>query len=228
MSDVTGNDTLTFANDKVDLDVFNQATVGFQITGTWVGTITWTASIDGTNFFAVTPLGSDALTTTTNTTIWFNVNGCARIKMVMTAFTSGTAVVNYVANAQAIAQGLPTIGGGDTTSTLSNFSVLAAGSNNATAIKATPGNIYSIEITNTSAAIKYVKFYNKATAPVPGSDNALLIRRYGIPATSNLVVNSPKGIPFTTGIGFATVTGTSDTDNTAVTAADLMINVTFR
>lgn len=227
MSDFTGNDSLTFVNDKVDLDVFDKATVGFQITGTWVGTITWTASIDGTNFFAVTPFGTDTLTTTGNANVWFNVVALTRLKMTMTAYTSGTAVINYVADDE-ILTGLPTLGGGDSVSTAQTFSVLAAGSNNATVLKATPGSIYNIEITNTSAAIKYVKFYNKATAPAPATDNALLIKRYGIAATSNLVVSVPKGIPFTTGIGLAAVTGTSDTDNTGVTAADLMINVTFR
>lgn len=296
MADKMGNDTLTFLNDFVDLDVSDKATVGVQVTGTWTATITWTGSIDGVTYFGVFPNNSAAATIAANATVFFNVVGLTRLRLTATAYTSGTAVVNYNAVANNVTGVNPTTSGpsqgviagtgatslgkaedavhasGDTgiavwgvrnearttltsgdgdysglavgaggeqlsalvglasatTAGLSNTSFLAAGSINATVIKASAGNVYLIEITNTSAAFKYVKFYNKTTTPAPATDNGLLVKRYGIAPNSTLVVDFPLGIPFTTGIGLATVTGTSDTDATAVTAADLMVNVTYR
>lgn len=289
MSDVTGNDQLTFLNDVVDLDVFDKATVGYQITGTWVGTITWTASIDGVNFFALLPANSAAATTTVNANLWFNVIGVNRIRLTMTAYTSGTAVVNYVGNAEVMSNGTPVTGGavgtsaaslgkaedaphvsGDTgvftlgvrndtaaslTSLDADYSplavtangalftvqtlpalqaalgvsqhrVVAAASTNATNVKAVSGSVSSIVVTNSSAAVKYVKFYNKGTAPTVGTDTPVLV--IGVGPTSTVTMPYPVAMPFSIGIGYAMTGLATDVDATAVAAADLLMTFIYR
>lgn len=291
MSDVTGNDSLSFLNDVVDLDVFDKATVGYQITGTWVGTITWTASIDGVTFFALLPVNSAAATTTANANLWFNVNGLARIKLAMTAYTSGTAVINYVGNAEPLDGGAPTAGSsmnpgttalalgkaedavhasGDVgvmmlgvradnatafTNADGDYSPLAlsttgamgvmckptnavqwtytshrlaasAATTNATNVKATGGNIYSLNVLNTNAAIRYLKLYNKATAPTVGTDAP--IRTILLPPTSNTAIHlGINPLACSAGIGYALTAGAPDADVAAVGAGDVILDIQY-
>lgn len=99
---------------------------------------------------------------------------------------------------------------------------------NATVIKATPGNIYQIDIFNKAATVLYVKFYNKATTPAPATDNALLEWVIGVPAGQRAFADfSDVGLAFAAGISYATVTGVTDTDAVAVAANDLQVNVAY-
>lgn len=99
--------------------------------------------------------------------------------------------------------------------------VNAAASINATVLKASAGNLYGYILRNRSAAEVFVKFYNKATAPAPGADSALLISTISLPAGATVQWMDSLPTRFTTGIGFVTVTGISDTDATAVAAGDV-------
>lgn len=73
------------------------ATFGIDIRGTFVGTIAPQCSIDGTNWQAtfVTPTnGTTAVTSMTTTGIWIGaINGCKQVRVVATAWTSGTATI---------------------------------------------------------------------------------------------------------------------------------------
>lgn len=101
----------------------------------------------------------------------------------------------------------------------------SAASNNATVVKATPGVVHWIDVTNTNAAIRYFKLYNKATAPTVGTD--VPVATYLIPATTGVVrvFYDLTPLSFSAGIGFALVTGLADTDNTSATANDTLIHV---
>jgi hypothetical protein len=82
-------ETLTYLN--------GDGTVSVQITGTWVGTISFDATIDGTNYFAI-PLINQATetmatTTTANAVFTGDVSGYRIFRVRMSAYTSGTAVV---------------------------------------------------------------------------------------------------------------------------------------
>jgi hypothetical protein len=108
-----------------------------------------------------------------------------------------------------------------TTSGLSfNMSGPWAASNNATNVKASAGQLYGYYAANTSAAWRYLKFYNKATAPAPATDNALLVLVVALPPAAAANVSFSTPIPFSSGIGYAVVTGISNTDNSSVTAND--------
>jgi hypothetical protein len=71
--------------------------VGLQVTGTYVGTVSFEASIDGLTYVALNllPSNSDtAASSTTSTGAWAgNVGGYAMVRARMSAYTSGTAVV---------------------------------------------------------------------------------------------------------------------------------------
>lgn len=97
--------------------------------------------------------------------------------------------------------------------------IQAAGSTNATSVKAAEGRVYGWSLTNTSAALKYVKLYNKAAAPTVGTDVPVLT--IGLPATSTVTVALPFGIAFRTGIAYAITGVSTDADTTAVTANDV-------
>lgn len=86
------------ATDAVGLEVRGQATMGFQVLGTWVGTLAFEVSLNGIDWSAlnvVPPNGTTAVTTTTANGIWAgSVAGMAQARIRFSAFTSGMASVH--------------------------------------------------------------------------------------------------------------------------------------
>jgi hypothetical protein len=108
----------------------------------------------------------------------------------------------------------------------SSFRLNSAASNNATSVKASAGTLYSLFAVNLNAAVRYVKFYNKASAPAPATDNSLLLAVFPIPASTTgagFSINLDPGIDFSTGIAYAVVTDASDTGNTSVAANEIFL-----
>lgn len=86
-------------------------------------------------------------------------------------------------------------------------------------------------ITNTNAAVRYIKFYNKATAPDPSADAASILLRFAIPGATTGgggVFNIPCGVAFGTGLGYALVTAVADTNETAVAANEIIVNLWYK
>lgn len=109
------------------------------------------------------------------------------------------------------------------------FRLRSGASNNATTVKASAGRLFSLSATNTNATERYLKLYNKASPPAPATDNALLVGVHLIPGSSS-GTNIPlpiMGLAFSTGISYALVTGSSDTDNTSVAAGEQMVNGSY-
>lgn len=107
--------------------------------------------------------------------------------------------------------------------------LISAATTNATSVKPSAGQLYWVYVTNTNAAIRWLKFYNKASAPTVGTDVPVLV--LGIPgntAGAGGTVSITIGIQFTTGIAFATTTGVADADSAAVAANELVINYCTR
>lgn len=109
---------------------------------------------------------------------------------------------------------------------LSVSRLVAAGSTNATVAKASAGQLYGYQIGNSNAAARYVKLYNKASAPTVGSDTPFMT--IFVPAGGSVQLEIPHGLDMTTGIAFATTTGSADADTGAVTAGDLLINLFYK
>jgi hypothetical protein len=104
--------------------------------------------------------------------------------------------------------------------------VLAAASTNATSVKASTGQLFGYYIFNASASTKYVKLYNKASAPTVGTDTPVIT--LPIPKEAGANVEFVNGIAFATGIALAITGALADADTTAVVANDVVANLFYR
>jgi len=97
--------------------------------------------------------------------------------------------------------------------------VKAAATTNATSLKASAGQIYSIDVFNNAAYTVYLKLYNKASAPTVGTDTP----SWTMPIASGggFSREFPRGKTFTTGIAYAITKLEVDTDTTVVAVDDL-------
>jgi hypothetical protein len=103
----------------------------------------------------------------------------------------------------------------------------AANTNNATSAKVGSGTFRGFWLYNATAGVKYLKIYDIATVPNPASDNAKLIGTFAL-KPSDVVQCLGLEQKFNLGLGYALVTGATDTDNTAVAAGDILgLNVFF-
>ena len=105
------------------------------------------------------------------------------------------------------------------------FRQLSAASTNATSLKASAGTIWWLHVTNTNASPRYLKLYNKASAPTVGTDTPQ--HTFVIPgnaAGAGFCLPIEGGIDFATGIAYAITTGIGDADTGAVAANDVVIN----
>lgn len=112
-----------------------------------------------------------------------------------------------------------TIGGSATQTGSSMTKVVSAATTNATVVKASAGRVFGFHFTNTGAAVRFVKFYNKATAPTVGTDTPVMV--VGIPSGQSIRRDMLPPAAFATGIGIAIVTGAADADATAVGADEV-------
>ena len=105
--------------------------------------------------------------------------------------------------------------------------ITATASTNPNLIKPSAGQIYGAIISNTVAAAKYVKFYNKATAPTVGTDVPIMTVLIPAGQTVNINLDS-HGIAFTNGIAIAITGDYSDTGATATAAGDIIANILWK
>lgn len=96
----------------------------------------------------------------------------------------------------------------------------SAASTNATVVKASAGDVFAVYGYNANAALRYLKLYNKATAPTVGTDVPVIT--FPLPPTSAFRFEIAKGLYFGTGIGYALTTGATDGDTGAVGAVDII------
>ncbi|MCF6118535.1 hypothetical protein L2449_16785 [Mesorhizobium muleiense] len=94
----------------------------------------------------------------------------------------------------------------------------AAASTNATSVKASAGDLWCISGFNAAASVRYLKIFNKASAPTVGTDTPILNLALPVGAF-NLNLG---GHYCSTGIAFALTTGAALLDTTALTAADIV------
>ena len=96
----TESETLNAENEALTLGTADADSVALQVTGTFTGTITFEASVDGTNYASLAVKASSqtaaaTLVTTTTAVGVFTVNtqGLPYVRARMSAYTSGDAVV---------------------------------------------------------------------------------------------------------------------------------------
>lgn len=109
------------------------------------------------------------------------------------------------------------------------YKLISAASTNATSVKGSGGTVYNITASNVNAAVRYLKLYNKASAPTVGTDTPVQV--YAIPGnTAGAGTNIPIGLPglaFGTGIALAITTGAADSDTGAVAANEIIVNLGY-
>ena len=139
------------------------------------------------------------------------------------AIPAGTNLIGRV-NPEPETTGGLTIGPG------SGRSLISAATTNATSVKASAGQVYSIYAHNLNAAVRYLKLYNKASAPTVGTDTPVLTLPIpGNTAGAGFVLDTGgMGIAFATGIALALTTGVADADTGAVAANEIVVTVLYK
>lgn len=108
------------------------------------------------------------------------------------------------------------------------YKLISLATTNANVVKATPGNLYSIVAIGLTSVVRYLKLYNKASAPTVGTD--VPVMTIPIPANTQgagIAIPFSMGVNFPLGIALAITTGSADNNNVAVAAGDVIINLTY-
>ena len=134
----------------------------------------------------------------------------------VTLASDSTGVVGLNAGSNLIGQAA-TVGTATTTNTALTSYTASAVSTNATSIKTSAGNVYTISGINTTSTLYYLRLYNLSAAPTCSSSSGF-VESIPVPHNagngSGFVRVSPVGKSFTTGIAFCLTGGAGSTDNT--------------
>jgi hypothetical protein len=222
------------------LDVSQYKFISLQLTGNWVGTISFQGSNDGGTFFPIVTsnpsggLANGETSTTVNRLVKVpTVYRFVRIRV--TAYTSG--IVEGVAfghrdeNSSGLISAIgPVTLNAETTKKIGNVGIIQGSdpdyekiisttTTNATAVSGVPVNVSILHLVNTGDGVRFVKLYNKASAPTVGTDVPLIT--IGIPAVQNSSFMLPalQGINFSIGLSYAITLGAADSDTTPLTVA---------
>lgn len=92
-------------------------------------------------------------------------------------------------------------------------------------VKGSAGNLYAIHAINTNASARYLKIYNKATAP---SESDTPVFTFSLPqGGSNIFLGDP-GVSFATGIGVRATTAIADNDTGAPGSNEVVVNLSYK
>jgi hypothetical protein len=110
-----------------------------------------------------------------------------------------------------------------------NARVTSAATINANVVKAAPGNLYGWFIYNNTGAAKYVKFYDKATAPVPATDTPkfTLVLAANTTGRGASEVQLSLAMTFAVGISYVITNAVADADATVTAANDVVGTILF-
>lgn len=98
--------------------------------------------------------------------------------------------------------------------------ISCAATTNGTNVKGSAGAVFSVRGYNTAAAVKWIKLYNKATAPTVGTDTPVLT--FAAPPSAAFHIEFANGRYFSTGIGYGMTGAVADADTTALAAGDIV------
>lgn len=227
--------------------------VDIRGTYTCTGGLVLQGTVDGTNW---TTLNSSLMNETTGAIVTaipsaavgtWSYDAGVYVSMRITALgaVTGTAVVNLragsgsslVALNNPLPAGTNSIGtvvlgtGSASVGTVSlvtptPYALTSAATTNATSVKATAGTLYTITVDNVNAAARYLKLYNKASAPTVGTD--VPVATIPLAATSFQSINlGTLGKRFSTGIAFAITGAMAVTDTTVIAVGDVHLGMDY-
>ena len=108
------------------------------------------------------------------------------------------------------------------------YKLISLATTNANVVKASGGNLYSIVAIGLTSTVRYLKLYNKATAPTVGTDVPLMT----IPVPANtqgagIAIPFSMGVNFPLGIAIAITSGLADNNTGSILANDVVVNLTY-
>lgn len=237
------------------VDVSGWGVISLQISGTFAATVSFECSNDGLTWFSClmgpTSAATGMVSTASATGVFSAPCAFRFFRARCSSWTSGTINASLLVTRSPVASdnisgavaqsGTWTMQPGNTAnttpwlvttrpaatgSTLAKHRLIAAATTNATSVKASAGQVYTIHVYNVSAAVKFLKLYNKATAPTVGTDTP--VETHAIPAANWVRIDyTNHGNPFATGIGYALTGGGADSDTTALAAGDVVLNMLY-
>jgi hypothetical protein len=182
-------------------------------------------SVNVSQINAVTPLMGNGVTGTGSQRVTIASDNTA---FTVNAAQSGTWTVqpgNTANTTPWLVSQVPTTAGG-----LSISRTLSAANTTGINAKGSAGQVYGWAITNTNASARFVKLYNKATAPTVGTDTPVITLVIPGNATGAGMVAAEftSGIAFGTGIGYGITGAIADNDTTAPAANEVVVNLFFK
>ena len=227
---------------QVALNVAGLNSVQFEFSGTYAFTATFEKSTNSTNgvdgvWFPVMATQVNAATnslshSTANATQAYEAS-CHNdnwIRVRLTAYTSAGVHRVAIVGSEAEIEPVPAVvfpaSQVIATPAGTALTVNSAATTNGANHKSTAGNLFEISISNVSATPRYVKLYNKATAPTVGTDVPLF--NIVVPANSSQAMNFGQvGKRFAAGIGMAITANQATADATAIGAGEVQVNATY-
>ena len=176
--------------------------------------------------------GTAPASATTMTVSFIALEDFAEVMIDSNAFgsnTSGSALPVNVANIPTVALSTPAPVYSNPLTNAGSYAfkgkLISAATVNATSLKNSAANIGKITAENVSASIRYLKLYDKASAPTVGTDTPF--HTFVLPANSQRVLDFPQGLRLTTGFALAITGALADTDTTVIAANDVVINYEY-
>ena len=112
-----------------------------------------------------------------------------------------------------------------TTSATNLYTVNSIAGTNAASIKATGGNLYGLSIMNASGGSRYIRLYNKATAPVVGTDIPIMV--IAVATNSSKEIQYVPALRFSNGIAISITGAAQVLNSTAIAAGDVQLLVSY-
>jgi hypothetical protein len=233
----------TVAIGPIDCSQFREVSVQVLAVGTGGTAPVLQISNDGTNWLNISVVNTNGAIASTMGSGAISVASLFNAKQFRILSqgnqTSGTTTIVAYASQQAtpklyqsvVVTGTPGVASIVTPSASAGFNtyhtLVSAASTNATSVKNAQGTIGTLNLTNTSAAWAFFKLVNKASAPTPGTDTAVI--NIGVEPNTTLDCSSSfAGLRMATGIAYYVSAGTSLTDNTALpVAGTFLVNMTY-
>lgn len=246
ISPLSGSITATGAASGYIFNVSAYTCVTIKVTAPAAGcSISFASSILGSgtppDALFVTKVGSGVLVSSdtlgANATQIYqcNVIGQIQADVYATTLSSGTITIvgNITTDSVALNQYVQAVQSGawalsaSATGGYTPGKLISAASTNATVIKAAPGTLGYLSISNVNAAARFVKFYNQTAAPSGSGLTSVMtiaVPSNGATGAATNIPLPPQGMAFSIGIAFWTTANVADNDTTAVALNDLVIN----